>query len=134
MLSPDGLVGQVSRVFGSYSQVLLIIDPTSAVDGQIEKTDSRGLVVGKVMSLGLKRDLFIGAFEYLSQSTVIEEGTRVVTSGLDGIFPPGILVGTVGGSKKKKYDVFQQAEVIPAVDFNKLREVLVLKQEQGEAR
>lgn len=125
----DGLVGQVSRVFGNYSQVLLITDPTSAVDGRIENTDSRGLVVGKAMKLTLKRDLFIGSFEYLNQSTVIDDGAHVVTSGLDGVFPPGIPVGAVHGSKRKKYDIFQQAEVLPAVDFNRLREVIVLKEE-----
>lgn len=127
VIAPDGLVGQVVRVLGDYSQVLLITDPTSAVDGRLEKTGARGLIVGKAVKLGLNRDLFLSAFEYLSQATEIEEGAVVVTSGLDGVYPPGIPIGSVHGKKKKKYDVFQQAEVIPAVDFYKLQQVLVLK-------
>lgn len=126
VVSAEGLVGQVSRVFPGTSQVLLITDPTSAVDGRLEPSGARGLVVGKVLKLGLKRDLYISAFEYLSQSTEIEEGVRVVTSGMDGVYPSGIPIGTVHARKKKKYDIFQQAEVIPTVDFYKLKEVLVL--------
>ncbi len=126
VVSADGLVGQVSRVFPGTSQVLLITDPTSAVDGRLEPSGARGLVVGKSLKLGLKRDLYISAFEYLSQSTDISEGARVVTSGMDGVYPPGIPVGHVHARKKKQYDIFQQAEVIPAVDFFKLSEVLVL--------
>lgn len=127
VIAPDGLVGQVVRVLEDYSQVLLITDPTSAVDGRLEKTGARGLIVGKAVKLGLNRDLFLSAFEYLSQATEIEEGAVVVTSGLDGVYPPGIPIGSVHGKKKKKYDVFQQAEVIPAVDFYKIQQVLVLK-------
>ena len=125
VVSPDGLVGQVSRVFPHSSQVLLITDPTSAVDARIDNTDSRALIVGKVMKTKLDRDFFITAFDYLSQTTEIAEGAKVITSGMDGVYPPGILIGSVHGSKKKKYDIFQQAEVLPAVNFFKLQEVLV---------
>jgi rod shape-determining protein MreC len=126
VVSADGLVGQVSRVFPGTSQVLLITDPTSAVDGRLDPSGARGLVVGKSLKLGLKRDLYISAFEYLSQSTDISEGATVVTSGMDGVYPPGIPIGRVHARKKKQYDIFQQAEVIPAVDFFKLSEVLIL--------
>lgn len=126
VVAADGLVGQISRVFPSSSQVLLIIDPTSAVDGRLDPSGARGLVVGKALKLGLKRDLYISAFDYLSQSTLVEEGAKVVTSGMDGVYPPGVPIGIVHAQTKKKYDIFQQAEVIPAVDFFKLGEVLVL--------
>ncbi|GEM_PF-1351650 len=125
VISSDGLVGQVARVMSHASQVLLISDPTSAVDVRIDGTEARGLIVGKSLKLGLKRELFIGAFEYLNQSAQIAEGSSVTTSGLDGIFPEGIAVGFVHGAKKKKYDIFQEAGVMPAVDFFKLREVLL---------
>lgn len=128
VIATDGLVGQVARVMGHYSQVLLITDPTSAVDGRME-TGTRGLVVGRVMKLGLEREFYISAFEYLSRSVDIEDGALVVSSGLDGIYPSGVPIGRVRSHSRKKYDVFQQAEIIPAVDFNKLQEVLVLKRQ-----
>lgn len=127
VICPGGLVGQVVRVFSNTSQVLLVTDPTSAVDGRIENTGSRGLVVGKTVHLGFEHELFLGAFEYLNQAAAIDEGAAVVTSGLDGIYPSGLLIGHVRLGKKRKYDVFQEADVIPAVDAYQLKEVLVLQ-------
>lgn len=130
VVSAEGLVGQVSRVFRNRSQILLIIDPTSAVDGRVEGTGSdeaRGLVVGRVIKLQMERELFITAFEYLQKALEIPEGARVVTSGMDGVYPPGIEIGRIHAGEKKKYDVFQEAQVIPSVDFYRLKEVLILK-------
>src|SRR5262249_27069282 len=106
VVAADGLVGQVARVFPHESQVLLITDPTSAVDGRIEPSGARGLVVGKSLKLGLKREIYISAFEYLSQSVDVAEGTPVVTSGMDGVYPAGIPIGRVHARAKKKYDIF----------------------------
>lgn len=130
VIASDGLVGQVSRVFANYSQILLINDPISAVDGQLEHSGARGLIVGKAIRLMMDRESYITALEYLNRSTEMGQGAKVVTSGMDGIYPPGIPIGTVRGSEKKKYDVFQQAEVVPSVDFSKVREVLILIAEQ----
>lgn len=132
VISPDGLVGLVARMTKGYSEVLLITDPSSAVDSRIGeekmgRPGARGLVVGRGIRLDLDRELFIGAFEYLSRRSEIEEGMPIVTSGLDGIYPAGILIGHVHGVKKEGAGLFQQAEAIPAVDFYKLREVLVKK-------
>ncbi len=127
VISAEGLVGQVVRVFSNVSQVLLITDPTSAVDAQIENTGSRGLVVGKSMRLDFQHEIFLGAFEYLNKAAAIEEGAAIVTSGMDGVYPAGILVGHAKLEEKKKYDIFQEAEVVPAVDFYRLREVVVLR-------
>ncbi len=127
VISSQGLLGQVSKVASHSSQVLLIVDPTSAVDVRIDGTDARGLVVGRSKKLSLNRDLFIGVFEYLNRSAQIDDGVAVTTSGLDGIYPEGLLVGYVHGNKKKKFEIFQEAEVLPAADFFKVREVLIQK-------
>ncbi|QQR80289.1 MAG: rod shape-determining protein MreC [Deltaproteobacteria bacterium] len=127
VISSQGLLGQVNKVMPHSSQVLLIIDPTSAVDVRIDGTDARGLVVGRSKKLELNRDFFIGVFEYLNQTAQIDDGVAVTTSGLDGIYPEGLLVGYVHGNKKKKFEIFQEAEVLPSVDFFKVREVLIQK-------
>lgn len=127
VVSAFGLVGQVARVWTDRCEVLLITDPTSAVDGRLERTGARGLIVGKVVKMEMDRELFIGAFEYLSRTTELQEGETVVTSGLDGIYQPGIPIGTVVAKDNKKFDIFQQADVVPATDFYKLREVAILK-------
>ena len=127
VISTQGLLGQVNKVMPHSCQVLLIIDPTSAVDVRIDGTDARGLVVGRSKKLGLARDQFIGVFEYLNRTAQISDGVAVTTSGMDGIYPEGLLVGYVNGNKKKKFEIFQEAEVIPVVDFYKVREALILK-------
>jgi len=127
VIAPGGLVGQVIRVSPATAQVLLITDPTSAVDGRIQRTGARGLIVGKIRRLELEHDLFLGAFEFLNQAAELAAGDPVETTGLDGIYPPGIPIGVVHQVVRKKNEVFLGADIIPQVDFNKLREVLVVK-------
>ena len=58
--------------------------------------------------------------------TEIEAGDSVITSGLDGIFPKGLLVGTVTSVGREKHDLFQVAEVAPVVDFSRIEGVFVI--------
>lgn len=125
VLAPQGLVGRVIRVQGNSSEVLLLTDPTSAVDARAVRTGARGLVVGKETDLRLNRRLFIGALEFWERSQEVGDGDLLVTSGLDGVFPADIPIGIVQDRKKGKYEVFQEGKVLPAVDFHKLREVLI---------
>jgi rod shape-determining protein MreC len=64
--------------------------------------------------------------KYIKRGDEIDVDDVVVTSGLDGIFPKGILIGRVSSVTRKDFGLFQVAEVVPAVDFSKLEEVLVL--------
>lgn len=129
VVSSGGLVGQVARVHETTSQILLMTDPTSAVDARIEGIEARGLVVGKGLKLQMDREVFIAAFEYLERSVEIAPGQTVFTSGLDGVFPPDIPVGHVQTTAKKQYGIFQDVEIVPAVNFHALREVLVQRKE-----
>ncbi len=56
----------------------------------------------------------------------MEQGDRVITSGLAGIFPKGLLVGTVADVKRERHELFQTAELRPAVDFDKIEGVFVI--------
>ena len=127
VMVPQGLVGRVIRVGGRFSEILLLTDPTSAVDARAVRTGARGLVTGEGIEIGLDRRLFIGALEFWDRTEVVAEGDFLVTSGLDGLFPPDLPIGTVREVRKGKYEVFQEGKVIPQVDFNQLREVLIVK-------
>lgn len=127
VLSENGLLGRVIRVYPEKSQILLITDPTSAVDAEVKRTRARGLVVGRGTSLGLSRDLFIGAFELWDGSQEVADGDLLVTTGLDGAFPKDLPIGTAKNVRKGEVDVFLRGEVIPLVDFYKQREVLIIK-------
>lgn len=118
VISPVGVVGRVIKTDPTVSQVLLVTDRNSAVAALIQGTRDEGLVEGT--ERGLAR------IKYLSLLADLKAGDLVLTSGLTGIFPKGLLIGTLGRVTKNDQDLFQQAEVIPRVDFSKLEEVLVI--------
>ncbi|MFQ5850459.1 MAG: rod shape-determining protein MreC [Candidatus Binatia bacterium] len=121
VISPVGIVGQLVTVAPRSSKVLLITDHNSGVDVIVQRSRARGIVSG---SLGNAPVL-----KYVSRNDEIREGDRLVTSGLDGIFPKGLLVGTVGMVRKETSGLFQHVEVSLAVNPSRIEEVLVVSAE-----
>jgi rod shape-determining protein MreC len=114
----DGVVGRIAQSSPHASRVLLISDHNSGVDALVQRTRARGIVEGALTgSCSMK---------YIKRGDQVDLDDLVVTSGLDGIFPKGVLVGRVSGVTRKDVGLFQVADVLPAVDFAKLEEVLVL--------
>ena len=66
------------------------------------------------------------AMRYIAQGDVIRSGDRVLTSGLGGNFPPGLLIGNVVDVRQKDVDMFKEARIEPAIDFGRIEEVLVI--------
>lgn len=124
VITPDGLVGQVSRVFGSYADVLLSVDSRSAVDVMVERSGARGIVRGTG-----ERDRYAAKVEYLQRTDDVRVGDAVVTSGLGCRFPAGLLVGRVAAVTRREFGLYQEVELAPAVNFSRLSEVLVLATE-----
>jgi rod shape-determining protein MreC len=114
----DGVVGRIAQASPHASRVLLLSDHNSGVDALVERTRARGIVEGS-----LNRTC---SMKYIKRGDEIDVNDVIVSSGLDGIFPKGILIGRVSGVTRKDIGLFQVAEVVPAVDFTKLEEVLVL--------
>ena len=117
-LAPQGVVGQIFLASRHAARILLISDHNSGVDAVVERTRARGIVQGTVDGCGLK---------YVKRTEDVQVGDTVVTSGLDGIFPKGLPVGTVVSVDKRGQGLFQSAEVTPRVDFDRLEEVLVAR-------
>jgi rod shape-determining protein MreC len=118
VVTPLGVLGQVVSVAARSAKVLLITDANSGVDVVVQRTRSRGIVSGSLEGGTV--------IKYVKRSEEIQEGDRLVTSGLDGVFPKGILVGTVGKVRKQQAGLFQHVEVIPAVRAAQTEEVLVI--------
>jgi rod shape-determining protein MreC len=117
VLAPEGIVGHVFLASPHAARVLLITDHNSGVDGVVQRTRARGIVEGTVEGrCGLK---------FVKRTEDLQVGDLVVTSGLDGIFPRSVPIGKVVAVDKKGQGLFQYAEVQPAVDANRLEEVLV---------
>jgi rod shape-determining protein MreC len=121
----DGVVGRVRTVTGHTAEVLLVIDRNSSIAVRVERTRARANVRGGGKPGAARLD-------YALRSEDMIEGDRLVTSGTDGIFPRGILVGTVTRIDRKAHGLFQLADVIPAVDPTRVEEVLVITAVEGD--
>ena len=118
VVAADGVVGRVVEVSKNTAKVLLITDPNSAVDIIVQRSRSQGIMEGKVEEACI--------LKYVKKSDDVQVGDTVITSGLGGIFPKGLVAGTVTRVERKRPGIFQYIEVTPTVDFSRLEEVLIL--------
>jgi rod shape-determining protein MreC len=126
VVTPMGVVGKVVTVTGRTAKVLLLTDPNSGIDVLVQRTRSRGIVSGSLESGTV--------LKYMKRSEDVQEGDRLVTSGLDNVFPKGLLVGTVIKVRKQNLGLFQSVEVWPAVQAARVEEVLVVAAETEAAK
>jgi rod shape-determining protein MreC len=118
VVSPLGVIGQVVAVTSRSAKVLLLTDPNSGVDAFVQRSRARGIVSGSLD--------YGPIMKYVKRSEDVKEGDRLITSGLDGVFPKGLLVGTITKVNKKNFGLFQYVEVALAVDPSEIEEVLVV--------
>jgi rod shape-determining protein MreC len=116
-----GVIGRVVAVSPNYSKVLLIIDQNSAVDCLIQRTREKGILKGLPSQLC--------RLHYVSRAADVAVGDKIVTSGLDRIYPKGLPVGEVTEVVDTPWEFFKDVRVKPSADFSKLEEVLVLLKE-----
>lgn len=126
VVTPLGVVGKVVSVTGRTAKVLLLTDPNIGIDVLVQRTRSRGIVSGSLESGTV--------LKYMKRSEDVQEGDRLVTSGLDTVFPKGLLVGTVIKVRKQNRGLFQSVEVWPAVHAERVEEVLVVAAETEAAK
>ncbi|MGZ8519790.1 MAG: rod shape-determining protein MreC [Candidatus Binatia bacterium] len=126
VVTPLGVIGKVVSVTGRTAKVLLLTDPNSGIDVLVQRTRSRGIVSGSLESGTV--------LKYVKRSEDVQEGDRLVTSGLDNVFPKGMLAGTVIKVRKQSRGLFQSVEVLPAVQASLVEEVLVVSGETEPAQ
>jgi rod shape-determining protein MreC len=118
VVSADGLVGHVIQTSPKASKVLLLTDFRHSVDALIQRTRDRGVVAG--------RDRYTCLMNYIPLEADVKVGDRVITSGMGGLFPKGLVIGTVIHVTKRKADLYQEALVKPSADLMRLEEVFVI--------
>ncbi len=118
VISGTGLVGQVTNVGRSSSRVLLISDPLSGVDALVQGNRARGVIEGD------------GDGNYLWKFVLREEevkiGDRIISSGLDGVYPRGLLIGVVTEVTSRPDSMFHDIRVQPSVRMEKIESVVVV--------
>jgi rod shape-determining protein MreC len=117
VVAPSGVVGRVVVPSARAAKVQLLTDRSAAAGVLIARSRSQGVVVG--MGDELLR------MEYVSEVADVTVGDSVVTSGIDGIYPKGYVVGTVEAIEKSG-NSYKQILVRPSVDFSSVEEVLVV--------
>jgi rod shape-determining protein MreC len=117
VIAPSGIVGRIVVPSARAAKVQLLIDRNAAAGAIVERSRAQGIVVG-----GGDERL---RMEYVSEIADIVVGDVVMTSGIDGIFPKGFIIGQVE-SLEKSGTAYKRIVVRPAVDFQMLEEVLVI--------
>ena len=117
VLAPTGVVGRVVIAGPRASRVQLLVDRNAAAGALIERSRAQGVVVGA----GDDRL----RLEYVSETQDVAVGDTVVTSGIDGIYPKGFVIGRVD-SVDKNGVAYRSIGIRPAVDFSTLEDVLVV--------
>ncbi|MGZ3683311.1 MAG: rod shape-determining protein MreC [Bdellovibrionota bacterium] len=118
VIALEGVVGRVIRAGNDFSDVLSLLDSSSAIDALVQRNRYRGVVEGQGGStLSMK---------YLRRTDDVQEGDLIIASGIGGLFPKGLTIGKVTSVKKKNFGISQTVEVAPAADFNRLEEVTVI--------
>lgn len=121
----QGLVGRVSTVSERAATVMLILDPDSGVAAMVQRTRDAGV------ALGMAGDGPYLHLRMFSREAAVEPGDAITTSGLSYLFPKGLLIGVVDSVGLGHGGLVRTARVRPAVDFDRLEEVLVIRGIQG---
>ena len=124
VMNNAGVIGHVIHSSPNSSKVLLITDGRSAVDSLFQETRESGITVGTGEN--------ICKMKFVPISAKINLGDKVISSGLGGVFPKGLVVGRVVDIVKQSQELFQDIMVEPSADLSNIEEVIVLLPNQVE--
>lgn len=123
VVSPDGLVGKTVETSRNTSDVLLVSDPSCRISAQVLRTGSFGVVSGGGSTW---KGQVICRMDFINKNAPIKPGDEVVTSGLGGIFPKGLLIGYVDSVEEDRSGLYQHAEILSRADLGSLQYVFVV--------
>ena len=118
VMTDAGIVGHIIHSSPKSSKVLLITDSRSAIDSLFQKTRESGVTVGT----GEKTC----QMKFVPILAEVSVGDKVISSGLGGVFPKGLMIGMVVDVVKQKQELFQEITVVPSADLSNLEEVVVI--------
>jgi rod shape-determining protein MreC len=118
VVSDQGLVGLVSATTPHASRAMLLLDRRSAADVVIQRSRARGIVRGTGTPML--------QYTFMVRGDDVIVGDEVVTSGIGGVYPKGLRVGTVRSVQREPGQTIHTAEVVPAVDFGRVEQVFVM--------
>ena len=128
VITPEGLVGVVYETGLNYSKVRSILDPETQVSATVSRTRNNG-VTGGTLSLAQEGKLKLG---FLSRDGGAEARDMVITSGMGGIYPAGLLIGEIEEVLPESDGMTLYGVVKPYADLSRLSQVLVITEFSGQ--
>jgi rod shape-determining protein MreC len=120
VLLPDGVAGRLEKTSGHFSQVVLLNDPGFAVDCLAQRSRVRGVLTGIPGGGNCQ-------VKYIARTEDIRAGDIMITSGLDQVFPKGLILGRVVRVDSKVKGIFLFVEVVPECKASQIEEVLIFQ-------
>lgn len=117
IVNANGLIGRVVLTTKDLAKVQLLPDNNASIGGLVERTRRQGVLRGDGYSGATLNDI--------PALADVQQGDRILTAGIDGIYPKGIPVGVVTKSEQGA-SLFRTIAVRPAVDFSSIEEVIVI--------
>jgi rod shape-determining protein MreC len=120
VILPDGVAGRLEKTSGHFSQVVLLNDPGFAVDCLAQRSRVRGVLTGIPGGGNCQ-------VKYIARTEDIRAGDIMITSGLDQVFPKGLILGRVVRVDSKVKGIFLFVEVVPECKASQIEEVLIFQ-------
>lgn len=120
VIGPDGVLGQVTRVFPLSSQVTLLIDKDAAIPVLNVRTQARSAAFGGAGGDAME-------LRYMAANADVQVGDELATSGVDGVYPPGLPVARVTAVERRAESGFARILLAPSASADGVRHVLVLE-------
>lgn len=124
VINEQGVVGQVTRVYPLTSEVTLLTDKDAAIPLLNTRTQQRGAAFGVSGPIGSEGGLEL---RFVASSSDVQVGDVFTTSGVDGVYPPGVSVARVASVDRQSQDSFARVVLTPTAASDNLRHVLLLE-------
>ncbi len=130
VLDERGVLGQVTRVYPLVAEVTLLVDRAQAIPVLNTRTRARSVAYGQPAAVGSEGDTL--ELRFMAGSSDVEPGDLLVTSGGDGVYPPGLPVATVDRIDRRADASFSHIQSTPAARIAGVRYVMVLQPVAGQ--
>jgi rod shape-determining protein MreC len=127
VVDESGVIGQVTRVYPSMSEVTLIIDPDQAIPVLNTRTGVRAVAFGEPDAPGGRMEL-----RYLGTNADVQAGDLLTTSGVDGVYPPGLPVARIQSVDRRVESAFARIVCVPQARVRGANQVMILPSMAGQ--
>ncbi|MCI8497646.1 MAG: rod shape-determining protein MreC [Clostridiales bacterium] len=129
VITPDGLVGFVREAGATYAKVQTLLDPSTSISSLISRTRDSGVLTANTTEFAQDGLCRLG---YLDRQSSVTAGDLVITSGVGGKYPSGLVIGTISQVMQEADGISLYASVKPAADISDVRDVMVIKSFLGQ--